>query len=61
MKAEYVQTTIKRVDDLARTLKPKGSLARANPTKAGAKASLARAEGRTKAKERVNNTARKKR
>ena len=53
--------TIKQVDDLARTTKPKASLAKTNPTKGREKASLARAKARTKAKEIINNTARKER
>ena len=46
--------TTKQVDGLARTIKPKASLALAT-----AKASLARAKSRTRTKEMVNDTARK--
>ena len=53
--------TIKQVDSLAPTTKPKASMARANLTKARTKASLARAKAWTKAKEKVNNTARNER
>ena len=53
--------TIKQVDGLARTKKPKASLARTNPQISGEKGSLARANARTKAMERANNTARKER